>query len=308
MPQAESNGILIEYDRIGPVSNEPLLLIHGVGAQLIRWPEDLCNRFAAAGFHVIRYDSRDIGLSTHLSDVPVPDLGVVLEAVRRGAVPKLPYTLSDLAADAAGLLRALNIPRAHVLGVSLGGMVAQVLAVEHPLCMSSLNIVMSHTGNPDLPPSDPETMRTLMVAAPDPTRDLEGYLRHSVALNIALGSPAYPVDEAVLREFAVRAARRAYDPAGVARQLAAGRGGPDRRAALKCLTVPTLVIHGANDKLIAPAGGEDIARNIKDAWLLIVNGMAHDLPPQLFDLFVSLVGANARRANHPALKEIERDI
>lgn len=296
MAQLQANGITLEYERSGPEHGEPLLLIQGVGMQLIRWPDVLCAQFAAAGFHVIRFDNRDAGLSTHLHDAAVPNLAAVQAVHQRGEHPALPYTLNDMADDTAALLDGLDIERAHVLGMSLGGMIAQALAIRHRARVASLNIFMSQSGNPDLPPSDAEKIRVLAKAAPDPMRDMEGYLRHSVDLNQTLGSPLYPIPEADLREFARQAALRAYNPAGALRQLAAGRGSADRRAQLRELDIPTLVVHGRADGLIPPEGGEDIARAIPGAWLLLVDGMGHDLPPQLFELFASNVIANCRRA------------
>jgi pimeloyl-ACP methyl ester carboxylesterase len=296
MPQVQSNGITLEYERSGPADGAPLLLIHGVGAQLVRWPKSLCDALATAGFHLIRFDNRDVGLSTHMDGADVPDFAAMQAAVTHGETPDLPYTLTDMAADAAGLLDALGIAQAHVLGVSLGGMIAQVLAIDHPDRVRSLAIVMSQTGHSALPPSDPTALAALASPAPDPRVDEDEYLAHSIALNQMLGSPAYPADEAALADFARAAAARAYDPAGAGRQLAAARGGPDRRAALRQLDMPTLVIHGADDPLVKLAGGQDIAAHIPKAWLLTIHGMGHDLPDELADILASAVGANTRRA------------
>jgi pimeloyl-ACP methyl ester carboxylesterase len=255
----------------------------------------LCKAFEHAGFRTLRFDNRDIGRSTHI-DAPVPDIAAVVEARRQGREPELPYTLSDMAADTVGLLDALGIARAHVFGVSLGGMVAQVMAIEHRERVRSLSIFMSQSGNPDLAPSKPEAMAILSKRAPDPREDREGYLRHQVELNRTLGSPDYPAPEAGLRAFATLAAERAWNPAGAARQLAAARGATDRRPALRALSIPALVVHGVEDPLIPVEHGADIARAIKGAWLLELNGMGHDLPAELTDLFVSAVGANCVRA------------
>jgi pimeloyl-ACP methyl ester carboxylesterase len=296
MPHTFANGIMLEYDRSGPANGAPILLIHGVGAQLIRWPRALLDGLAAQGFETIRYDSRDIGLSTHMDGAPVPDLAAVTDALRRGETPELPYTLSDLAADAVGLLDALEIEGAHIVGVSLGGMIAQVLAIGHPSRVRSLTVIMSTSGNPALPGANPKALAKLAAVPPRPAEDMEAYLAHSVALNRTLGSPGYPTTETDLRAFARRAAERAYYPIGAARQLAAGRGAVDRRAGLRLLSVPTLVIHGADDPLIPAAAGEDVARNVKDAWLLKVGGMGHDLPALLCPLFALSIASNARRA------------
>ncbi|TVV69789.1 alpha/beta fold hydrolase, partial [Sphingomonas solaris] len=296
MPLARCNGIDIAYETGGAADGIPLLMIHGLGAQLTRWPDSLCAALGTAGFRTIRFDSRDVGLSTHFPDVPVPDLAAVMAAMQRGEVPDLPYTLSDMAADTAGLLDALGLERAHVLGVSLGGMIAQGLAIEHPARGLSLTVMMSQSGNPALPPSDPALLAIMAATPPDPAVDHEAFLRHSVTLNRALGSPDYPTTEADLRTFATTAAARAYDPSGSGRQLAAARGAADRRPGLAALDVPTLVIHGAADRLILPECGEDIARHVKGAWMVTVNGMGHDLPDPLTDLFVATIRANAARA------------
>jgi pimeloyl-ACP methyl ester carboxylesterase len=296
MPQAQANGITLEYEASGPADGRPLLMIHGLGAQLVRWPQGLVDGFAAAGFRVIRYDSRDVGLSTHMDAAPVPDLAAALDACRRGEDPGLPYTVADLAADAVGLLDWLKVDRAHVLGVSLGGQVAQALAAACPERLLSLNVFMSHTSNPELPPPRPQAVAQLTGAAPDPFTAEAAFLDAAVAMGRALGSPDYPIPEADLRRFALETARRAYYPAGAARQLAAGRTAPDTRPALRRLDLPTLVVHGAEDPLIPLAGGEDVARNVKGSLLLTIAGMGHDLPPQLFEVFVGAVAMNARRA------------
>ena len=295
MAQVSANGMSLEYELSGPENGLPLLLIHGVGAQLIRWPQGLCDKLADAGFRVVRYDSRDIGLSTHMDEAPIPDLAAVTAACKAGCDPGLPYTLQDLADDAAGLLAGLGIQAAHIVGVSLGGMVAQQLAITHPRKVLSMTIVMSQSGNPDLPGASPAALAILAAVAPNPAHDRQAYLDHQVALNLALGSPAYPTAEAELREMAGRVADRSNYPAGAARQLAAGRGAPDRRLALQDLDVPTLVIHGADDPLMPAICGEDIANTVPRAWLLRISGMGHDLPEQLFDIFVASITANSAR-------------
>lgn len=296
MAQVSANGIQLEYEVSGPEHGAPLLLIHGVGAQLIRWPRAFCERLAAAGFRLIRYDSRDIGLSTHMDEAQIPDLAAITAARKEGREPELPYTLHDLADDAAGLLDALGFPAAHVVGVSLGGMVAQQLAIAHPQRVLSMTSIMSQSGNPDLPGSNPAALAKLSAVAPDPHTDRDGYLTHQVALNAALGSPAYPTPEADLRNMAAQVADRSYHPAGAARQLAAGRGAADRRAQLRQLTLPTLVIHGSDDPLMPAICGQDTADNIPGAWFLKINGMGHDLPVQLVDIFVAAIAANCGRA------------
>lgn len=296
MAQAQSNGIELEYELSGPGHGQPILMIHGVGAQLIRWPQGLCDALIAQGFRLLRYDSRDIGLSTHMVDAPVPNLAEVTAARRAGREPDLPYTLADLADDAAGLLDALGIAAAHVVGVSLGGMVAQQLAIAHAARVLSMTSIMSQSGNPALPGSDPKALAKLAAIAPDPAADREGFLAHQVSLNRTLGSPAYPAPEAELRRMAGLVADRAYYPPGAARQLAAGRGAPDRRAALRLVTCPTLVIHGSVDPLMPPICGQDTADNVPNAWFLQLGGMGHDLPEELHGIIAAAITANCARA------------
>jgi len=296
MPQARTNGIVIEYEIAGPEDGAPLLLIHGVGAQLIRWPDALLDRFAEAGFRTIRFDNRDSGLSTHFGTSPSPDIAAIIAARARGEEPELPYTLADMAADSLGLLDVLGIEQAHVLGMSLGGMIAQAMALAQPARVLSLALVMTNSGNPGLPPSDAEALRALAVAPPDPVADREAHLAHMTRRSQILGSPSYPTPESALRRFAALAADRCFDPGGVTRQTAASRGAPDRREALRALSVPTLVVHGADDRLIPAEAGDELAALIADTWLLRIRGMGHDLPAQLFDLIVPAVKANADRA------------
>ncbi len=296
MPQAQVNGVSLEHDSFGPDDAEPLLLIMGLGAQMTRWTVPFCESLVAQGFRVIRFDNRDVGLSTHLDDAPIPDLAAISEAHRRREKPDVPYSLFDMADDAAGLLDALGIERAHIVGASLGGMVAQLVASEHPHRTLSLTSIMSNTGNPHLPRATPEAMAALSSRPPNPFKDEEGFLAASVATARVVGSPAYPIDETELRAQALEAARRAYYPAGFARQFAAANATGDRRARLAAITAPTLVIHGAADPLIPLAGGEDTAANIKGAELKVIEGMGHDIPPQLYETIAMAIAANARRA------------
>jgi len=295
MARVQANGIEIEYELSGPRNAPVLLMIHGVGAQLIRWPPGLIARFERAGFRILRFDNRDVGLSSHLNHLGIPDIATIVAARAAGGEPELPYSLSDMAADAVALLDRLDIAEAHVLGVSLGGMIAQVMAIAHRARVLSLNLFMTQSGNSELPPSDPAALAILSKRAPDPHDDREVFLSHQVALNRALGSPLYPAAESELRTFAALAADRAYNPAGPARQLAAARGAPDRRTKLQELSIPALVVHGGSDPLFPPECGTDLSRSIPGAWLLEVNGMGHDLPSELLDLFASIVTANCAR-------------
>ena len=293
MPQVQANGITFEYMRSGPADGEPLLLIHGVGAQLIQWPPEWIAAFEREGFSVIRFDPRDIGLSTHLDHLGFPDLMGAIEAHARGEKADIPYTVIDLADDVAGLLDALGIESAHVLGVSLGGIVSQSLVADHPHKVRSLTIVMSHSSNPDAPPPTPDV---LTKPIPDPREDEEGFVAGSLEMYRAIGSPRFPIPDDRLRQFALEPMRRAFDPAGFVRQLAAGRTAPDRRAELRKLTIPAIVVHGVQDPLIPIAGGQDIADNIPGAYMVRIDGLGHDAPPQLADTLASLAALNARRA------------
>ena len=212
----------------------------------------------------------------------------------------MPYTLFDMADDAAGLLQALGVKKAHIVGASLGGMVAQLVASQHPDRTLSLTSIMSNTGNPHTARPSPEALAVLSNRPPNPFKDEEGFLAASVASARVVGSPAYPVDEATLRTRALETAKRAYYPAGFARQYAAANATGDRRAQLKTITAPTLVIHGADDPLVPLAGGEDTAANITGAQLMVVPGMGHDLPAQLYDTFADAIAANCQRARQPA--------
>jgi pimeloyl-ACP methyl ester carboxylesterase len=295
MPKAHVNGINIEHDGFGSEDAAAILLISGLGVQMTRWTAPFCQMLAAQGFHVIRFDNRDVGLSTHFADSPVPDLAAVAGALARGERPELPYTLDDMADDAVGLLEALGIERAHIVGRSMGGMIAQIVASEHPERTLTLTSIMSSSGNPGLPPSSPEAMAVLTQRAPHPSQDEKGFLDHSVRAARILGSPGLPFDEAAQRAQALGEAKRAYNPAGFGRQIAAIVAAGDRRARLNTIAAPTLVLHGAADPLIPLAGGKDTAANIKGAELRVIEGMGHEIPPGLYQTVVQAIADNARR-------------
>ena len=281
MPETIANGISLHYDIHGPDAGEPLLLIMGLGAQMTRWSADFVGELASRGYRVIRFDNRDVGLSQKLDEAGAPDMQAVYGAVRSGQKPPVAYVLSDMAADAAGLLDALKIERAHIVGASMGGMIAQMVAAEHPQRVLSLTSIMSSTGNPALPPAKPEAMERLSNRGPDPTHDLEAFLDHGLVSSKVLGSPGYPVDEVELRAQLRSDYERSFYPVGFARQMAAIVASGDRRAALATITAPTVVIHGADDPLVPKEGGEDTAANIPGADLHLVPGMGHNLPTAL---------------------------
>jgi pimeloyl-ACP methyl ester carboxylesterase len=286
----------IAFDEFGPEDAEPILLVSGLGVQMIRWTGRFCEMLAAQGYRVIRFDNRDVGLSTHLDGAPVIEITALAQALGRGERLNLAYTLRDMADDAVGLLDALGIERAHVVGRSMGGMIAQSMAAEHPQRTLSMASIMSTTGNPELPPPSPEAMSALTRHAPDPAQDESGYLTHCVATARLIASPGFVFDEGAYRAQALAELRRAYNPAGFSRQIAAMITAGDRRARLNTIVAPTLVAHGADDPLIPVAGGRDTAASIKDSKLMVIKGMGHDLPIELHETFALAIAANAQRA------------
>ncbi|MGH7748989.1 MAG: alpha/beta fold hydrolase, partial [Candidatus Dormibacteria bacterium] len=242
------------------------------------------------------FDNRDVGLSEKLDAAGPPDMAAIVEALGQGRTPPAAYTLSDMAADAVGLLDALGIRKAHIVGASMGGMIAQLVAADHPERTLSLTSIMSTTGAPDLPRATPQALSVLNERGPDPREDLEGYLAHSVKGSRVVGSPGFPADEAALRDRALADYRRSFYPVGFARQYAAVMASPERREKLRGVASPTVVIHGAADPLVPVEGGRDTAAQIAGAELVIVEGMGHDLPPQLFDRIVAAIASVAARA------------
>lgn len=300
MPQIHANGIKLEYEIVGDAGAEPLLAIMGLGAQMTRWPLEFRRRLANRGFRVVSFDNRDVGLSEKIEAAGAPDLGAVVKALSEGRRPQVAYTLAEMAADAAGLLEALDVERAHVVGASMGGMIAQLVAADHPERVLSLTSIMSSTGNPALPRATPEASAVLAERGPDPHQDLEAFLAHSVRSARTIGSPAYPQDEAALRERALTDFRRSFYPVGFQRQYAAIMASPDRRPKLAGIKAPAMVVHGEADPLVPVAGGRDTAQNIPGAELRIIPGMGHDLPPALYDEIIDAIAAVAARARTPA--------
>ena len=293
MPSVIANGITLEYETAGELSNPPLLLIMGLGAQLIAWDDAFVAELAQRGFFVIRYDNRDVGLSTWFDEAGVPDIGELMVARQSGGSPKAPYLLADMAADASGLLDALGIASAHVLGVSMGGMIAQSFAIAHPAKLRSLISIMSTTGDPSVGNPHPDAMAALM--APPPANRDEA-LEASVKAWSVFGSPGYEFDEKRIRDNAARAYDRAFHPEGIARQLAAVIASPDRTGQLRSVKAPTLVIHGEADPLVDPSGGKATAAAVPGASLWLVPGMGHDLPPALFSEIADRVASHSRGA------------
>jgi pimeloyl-ACP methyl ester carboxylesterase len=289
MPRAKSNGVELEYDTFGDPADPALLLVMGLGAQLIDWPEDFAREIAGHGFHVIRFDNRDIGLSTYLDELGVPDLTALFTG---GATA--PYTLADLADDTAGLLDALEIGKAHVVGASMGGMIAQRLVLDHPDRVLSLTSIMSTTGDRSVGAT---SEAALAVLTRPPAADRESAIEASVAAWRVIGSTGFEITDEYLRERGAALYDRAYHPAGAARQLAAIVTTPDRTEGLRGVTVPTMVIHGEADQLIDISGGRAVADAVPGAELLAVPGMGHDLPTGAWPRIIDAIVRTTKRAN-----------
>jgi len=285
--QARVGDLEIAYETFGEPDDTPVLLVMGLATQMVGWPDDFCRGLAERGLFVVRFDNRDIGLSTHLDDAGAPDIMTVLG----GDHSSVPYGLADLADDTVGLLDALGLGSAHVVGASMGGMIAQLVALRHPARVRSLTSIMSTTGDPAV--GAPAEAAMAVLLAP-PASDREGAVQRAVDTYRVIGSPGFEFDETGLRQRAGLSFDRAYDPAGVARQLAAILTTADRTPDLARITAPTLVIHGAHDALMNVSGGRATAAAIPDAELLVVDGMGHDLPrevwPELLDRITALIG------------------
>ncbi len=297
MPSVKANGITIEYEEFGRPNARPMLLIMGLGAQMILWDEEFCEMLADRNHRVIRFDNRDVGKSTWFDHLGVPDVLSAVTGAMMGAPVTGPYTLSDMAADTVGLLDALGIERAHVVGASMGGMIAQTLAIEYPRRVASLTSIMSSTGNPDVSQPRPEALAALL--GPLPTNRDEA-VDSIVRFFRVVGSPGFPFDEQRVRDGAALAFDRGFNPLGVARQLVASLASGSRTAALRSVRVPALVIHGKNDPLIPLAGGEDTAAALPRAELLVIDGMGHDLPPAVWRPIVDAICALTARAKEAA--------
>jgi len=295
MPHVKANGLDIYYESHGPENAEPILLIMGLGAQMSRWSPEMIGKLVAAGHRVIAYDNRDVGLTEKLDAAGAPDMGAIVTALREGRKPPVAYTLDEMAADAAGLLDALGIERAHIVGASMGGMIAQLVAADHPHKTLSLTSIMSSTGNPNLPRATPEAMARLNTPAPDPNKDLEGFLASAVEGAKVMAS-RYPPEEGAVRAQSLADFKRSYYPVGFQRQYAGVIASPDRRPKLKTITAPTVVIHGDADPLVPVEGGRDTAANIPGAELIVVPGVGHEMPAAVLDVFVDGILAAVGRA------------
>ena len=285
MSRIAANGLEFEYEEFGKPGDPPLLMIMGLGAQMITWDDGFCEAIAGRGFRVIRYDNRDVGLSTHLDEHGMPDLGGIASGE---AHP--PYTLDDMAADGAHLLDALGIARAHIVGASMGGMIAQLVAINHPEKVLSLTSIMSLTGQGAVPP----TAEALEALTSPPQFEREAHIEQSVRNGRIFAGASF--DEARARERSGRSFDRSFKPLGFARQYAAILAAPSRIEKLGRLRVPTLVVHGKDDTLVPPDNGLMTHRAVPDAELLMLDGMGHNIPENHWENIVSAIAANAAKA------------
>ncbi|NYJ04464.1 alpha/beta hydrolase [Petropleomorpha daqingensis] len=284
--QARIGEVELAYETFGDPGDPPLLLVMGLATQMIGWPDEFCAGLADRGLFVVRFDNRDIGLSTHLDDRGAPDILAILGGDRSNVA----YPLSDLADDTAGLLDALHLDSAHVVGASMGGMIAQLVALRHPERVRSLTSIMSTTGDPAVGRPAEAAMGVLLAP---PATDRESAIQRAVDTYRVIGSPGFEFDEQALRDRAALSYDRRYNPAGVARQLAAILTTADRTADLRGVDVPTLVVHGEQDSLVDVSGGRATAAAVPGAELLLIDGMGHDLPravwPEVTDRLAALV-------------------
>ncbi|RJQ86796.1 alpha/beta fold hydrolase [Amycolatopsis panacis] len=287
MPRAKANGLELEYEAFGDPAHPPIVLVMGLGAQMVTWETGFCELLAEHGFHVVRFDNRDCGLSTWLDELGTPDPADLGQA-------EAPYSLSDLADDVVGLFDALGFAKAHVAGTSMGGMIVQRLALDHPDRLLSLTSIMSTTGDPAVGRTSPAALATLTQP---PARSREAAIEQSIANYRTTGSPGYPESEEYLRHKATRAYDRAVHPAGTMRQLMAILTAADRTEGLREVRLPAVVVHGDADQMIDVTGGKATAAAIADAELVILPGMGHDLPEPLWpELVAAIVRATEREA------------
>jgi pimeloyl-ACP methyl ester carboxylesterase len=278
------------YETFGKPDDPALLLVMGLGTQMIGWPDAFCARLAERGLYAIRYDNRDVGRSTHLSRLRAPTIKQLLRRDKSAAA----YSLADMAADGIGLLDHLGIAQAHVAGASMGGMIAQTMAARFPDRVLSLASIMSNTGHPrrGMP-----GLRVYPIFIRRPADNREGVIESTLSTFRLIGSPGFPFEEDELRRLADLSYDRGYNPAGTARQLAAILAAGDRVEELRRITAPTVVIHGTRDRMVRPSGGRETAKAIPGARLLEIDGMGHDLPPGAWDQIIDAIVSNAQRAD-----------
>jgi len=291
MPTVQTNGITLEYEILGADNATPLLLIMGLGMQMIGWPEGFCAKLVDAGFRVIRFDNRDVGLSTKLDHLGSPNVPLEFIKFMMRLPLKAPYLIDDMARDAAGLLDQLGISGAHVVGASMGGMIAQNLAAHFPEKVLSLTSIMSSTGRRSLPGPTSKARRALLTP-PAKRGDIDGAIARMKSVFTAIGSPGFIETDATLDDLCARHVRRSYHPPGSARQLIAIAASGDRTKTVRRITARTLVVHGKDDPLVPVAAGIDTAREIPHAKLCVIDGMGHDLPTGLHQRLVDEIAGH----------------
>ena len=290
------SGVSLFYESFGPAEGETVLLISGTGMQLTAWPKELIDGLVQRGYRVVRFDNRDTGRSTTFEEEGWPDFEAVFAAMGAGLPLPLPYTIDDMVEDAVGLLDALGIEKAHIVGMSMGGTIAQLMAADHPSRVRSLTSIAADSGNPVIPvAADPEALAVIPPLYPGITK--EEYIDRQVTVGKVIGSPDHPVDEATLRRWAERDVERGFSPGGEARQGAAVLVAHfiDRTAKLKSIKAPTVILHGADDPLVPVESARDLAAKIPGADLRFVPGMGHDIPAGLVPTFVDAILAAASR-------------
>jgi pimeloyl-ACP methyl ester carboxylesterase len=290
---AKINGIEIAYETFGNPSASPLLLIMGLGNQMVFWDEEFCRQLAVRGYWVIRFDNRDCGLSTWLDAAGIPDIFAMKQLIAQRKTAPAPYSLRDMADDAIGLLNALNIESAHIVGRSMGSMIGQLMAIHHPERIKTLTSMMSSTGDRGLPPPEPDVLSILLE--PQPT-NRESFVDHSVRINKVLSGSGFQLDETRVREWSHESYNRGLNPEGVARQFAAIISTGSRKEDLKSLTVPTLVIHGDADPLVPVECGIDTANTIQGAQLIIIKGLGHTLAQAAYPQIIDAISSHTRHS------------
>lgn len=289
--------IKMAYERLGNAQAPPVLLIQGVAAQLINWPDGFCAELVAHGLQLIRFDNRDVGLSTHFPHAPVPDLPAALG----GDLSSASYTLSDMAADTVGLLDALGLDSAHIVGLSMGGYIAQTMAIEHPNRTRSLTSMMSTTGALSVGQPTPQTLTTMFSGPPANSR--QEVIDMMVRAARAIKSPCFELDEAGVRDRAGRAYDRANDPLGAARTALASIASGDRTEQLRSVGAPTLVIHGDHDAMCDVSGGRATAAAVPGAELMIIQGLGHHLPCELWPEIASRIATFVQHVEAITVKD-----
>lgn len=287
MARIKANGIEIEYETIGDKKDPALLLVMGLGAQLTLWPDAFCEGLARRGFYVVRHDNRDCGLSTDFGSWGLPNIPVAITKAMAGQKVDAPYLLKDMAADSIGLLDALGIQRAHMVGGSMGGMIVQIIAAQYPERTASMVSIFSTSGRPGLPPGKPEALAMLMAQPDGPAR--EQLVQHAMKLRHVIGSPGFRPSDAELRALVERNIDRRYYPEGAARQYLSIIASGDRVEMLKTMKAPTLVLHGEDDPLLPVECGRDVAKLVPGAEVETYPGWGHDMPSQLVPTLVDRI-------------------